>query len=108
MWPSDKAVVKVGGQGRTNVPGAVVEDYGDRYPSKLPGGSLEGPLPPGPEEKLKTNPEDDEQYDPNNPKANLDNYDPDKVKIPEKKVEPAKLPDQKTEEKKDDKKKPKK
>ncbi|MDX2094139.1 MAG: hypothetical protein SFX73_40285 [Kofleriaceae bacterium] len=105
MWPADKAVVKIGGQGRTNVPSSVVEDYGDRYPSKLPGGSLEGPLPPGPEEKIQTNPEDAEDYDPNNPKANLDNYDPNKVKLPEKKVEPAKLPDEK---KPDDKKAPKK
>lgn len=99
MWPADKAVVKVGGQGRTSVPSSIVEDYGDRYPSKLPGGSLEGPLPPGPEETIKSNPEDDE-YDPNNPKANLDNYDPDKVKIPEKKVEPAKLPAEKADDKK--------
>ena len=100
MWPADRAVVKVGGQGRTNVPGSVVEDYGDRYPSKLPGGSLEGPLPPGPEEKPVSNPADDEEYDPNNPKANLDRYDPNKVKLPEKQVEPAKLPDEKKKPKK--------
>lgn len=98
MWPSTKAVVKVGGQGRTNVPSSVVEDYGDRYPSKLPGGSLEGPLPPGPEEDLQTDP--DAPYDPDNPKADLDNYDPDKVKLPEKKVEPAKLPGEKLDDKK--------
>ena len=86
MWPSKKHVVKVGGQGRTSVPGSVVESYGDRYPSKLPGGSLEGPLPPGPEDKPKpSGPKD--KYDPNNPQPNLDRYDPNRVKIPEKKVE---------------------
>lgn len=93
IWPADKAVVKVGGQGRTNVPGSVVEDYADRYPSKLPGGSLEGPLPPGPEDKPAADP--DEPYDPNNPKADLDHYDPGKVKLPEQKVEPATLPKKK-------------
>jgi len=90
MWPSKKHVVKVGGQGRTSVPGAVVESYGDRYPSKLPGGSLEGPLPPGPETKPKTGPK--EKYDPNNPHPDLDRYDPDRVKIPEKKVDPDDTP----------------
>jgi hypothetical protein len=87
MWPSTKYVVKVGGQGRTSVPSAMVESYGDRFPSKLPGGSLEGPLPPGPETKPKKGEAVEEKYDPANPKANLDNYDPDKVKIPEKKIE---------------------
>lgn len=93
IWPADKAVVKVGGQGRTNVPGSVVEDYADRYPSRLPGGSLEGPLPPGPEDQPAADP--DEPYDPNNPKADLDHYDPGKVKLPEQQVEPATLPKKK-------------
>lgn len=86
MWPATKHVIKVGGQGRTNVPASVVEHYGERYPSKLPGGSLEGPLPPGPE----TKPKDDGKapYDPSNPKPDIDKYDPDKVKVPEKSVEP--------------------
>lgn len=88
MWPSTKYVVKVGGQGRTSVPSAMVESYGDRFPSKLPGGSLEGPLPPGPEDKPKKGEAVEENYDPANPKANLDRYDPNKVKIPEKKIEP--------------------
>jgi hypothetical protein len=87
IWPSGNYVVKVGAQGRADVPYKVVESYGDRYPSGLPGGSLEGPLPSGPEEKPKV--EDKEEYDPNNPKANIKNYDPKKVKLPEKKVEPA-------------------
>ncbi len=84
MWPSGNYVVKVGGQGRENVPDSMVASYGDRYPSQLPGGSLEGPLPPGPEDKPKTETKD--PYDPNNPKPDMDKYDPDKVKIPEKQV----------------------
>jgi hypothetical protein len=86
IWPSKKHVVKVGGQGRTSVPGSVVGDYGDRYPSKLPGGALEGPLPAGPEDKPKKG-DEKEPYNPDNPTPNLDHYDPNKVKIPEKKVE---------------------
>ncbi|MBA3461902.1 MAG: hypothetical protein H0T46_18215 [Deltaproteobacteria bacterium] len=101
MWPSKTHVVKVGGQGRTSVPGAVVESYGDRYPSKLPGGSLEGPLPAGPDDKPKKDSET-QKYDPNNPQANPENYDPNRVKIPEKQIEPDDLPPP------EDKKKPKK
>lgn len=86
MWPSRGYVVKIGGQGRTNVPEGLIEDYGDRFASRLPGGSLEGPLPPGPDELPKKG-DEKEPYDPNNPRPNLDNYDPDKVKIPEKKIE---------------------
>lgn len=84
MWPSGKYVVKVGGQGRENVPEGVVGSYGDRYPSQLPGGSLEGPLPAGPEDKPKTEPKD--PYDPKNPKPDMEKYDPNKVKIPEREV----------------------
>ena len=87
MWPSTKYVVKVGGQGRTSVPSSMVESYGDRFPSKLPGGSLEGPLPAGPEAKPKKGEAVEEKYDPANPKANLDRYEPNKVKIPEKTIE---------------------
>jgi len=86
MWPSGKYVVKVGAQGRDSVPGSMVESYGDRYPSQLPGGSLEGPLPAGPEDKPKKIEKDD--YDPKNPKPDIDKYDPNKVKIPEKRVDP--------------------
>ncbi len=84
MWPSGKYVVKVGGQGRENVPEGMVGSYGDRYPSQLPGGSLEGPLPAGPEDKPKTEPKD--PYDPKNPKPDMEKYDPNKVKIPEREV----------------------
>lgn len=104
MWPSGKYVVKVGGQGRENVPEGVVSSYGDRYPSQLPGGSLEGPLPAGPEEKPKTEPKD--PYDPKNPKPDMEKYDPNKVKIPEREV-PTTESDDKPDPKKDPKKKKK-
>lgn len=90
MWPAKKHVIKVGGRGRDAVPKAMVESYADRYPSKLPGGSLEGPLPPGPEPKIKTDPK--APYDPSNPKPDLDQVDPDKIKLPEKKAEPVEEP----------------
>lgn len=91
MWPAASHVVKVGGRGRDDVPKAMVERYADRYPSRLPGGSLEGPLPPGPDETPKAEPK--EEYDSKNPKPNMDNYDPKRVKIPERKVEQATDPD---------------
>lgn len=84
MWPSKGYVVKIGGQGRTNVPEGLIEDYGDRFSSRLPGGSLEGPLPSGPEEKPKKGNEK-EPYDPKNPRPDIDKYDPNKVKMPEQK-----------------------
>jgi hypothetical protein len=84
MWPSKKHVVKVGGRGRSDVPKSVVESYADRYPSQLPKGALEGPLPGGPENKPK---QEKEEYDPKNPKPDLDKYDPKKVKIPKKKAD---------------------
>ena len=49
LWSSKGHVVKVGGRGRTKLPGGVIEFYGDRYPSTVPAGSLEGPLPAGPD-----------------------------------------------------------
>jgi len=91
MWPAKRHVVKVGGRGRDSVPKAMVESYADRYPSRLPGGSLEGPLPPGPEAPPKTDPK--EAYDPNNPKPDLDKVDPNKIKVPEKKVVPPEEPE---------------
>ena len=106
MWPSRGYVVKIGGQGRTNVPEGLIEDYGDRFSSRLPGGSLEGPLPAGPEELPKKGNEK-EPYDPKNPRPNLDNYDPTKVKIPEKKIETSADEDEKADKKSDDKKKKK-
>jgi hypothetical protein len=85
LWPAKKHVVKVGGRGRESVPASMVESYADRYPSQLPGGSLEGALPPGPE--AKPDPDGKPAYDPANPKPDIDKYDPDKVKIPEREVE---------------------
>ncbi len=80
IWPSGNYVVMVGGQGRETVPDSMVEQYGERYPSQLPGGSLEGALPPGPEAKPAAEPT---PYDANNPKPDMQKYDADKVKIPE-------------------------
>lgn len=83
MWPSGQYVVKVGGPGREDIPYKVVESYGDRYPSGLAGGALEGPLPP---EKPKDKPK--EEYDPSNPKPDLEKYDSKKVKLPDRKTDP--------------------
>ncbi len=83
MWAAKRHVVKVGGRGRDNVPKAMVTSYADRYPSELPGGALEGPLPAGPEQKPK--PSDKQDYDSNSPTPDLDKYDPKKAKIPDKK-----------------------
>ena len=86
MWAAKKHVVKVGGRGRDNVPDSMVASYADRYPSVLPGGVLEGPLPAGPDNPDPTKSKDEkEKYDANNPKPDLDKYDPKKTKIPAKK-----------------------
>ena len=82
MWPAKQHVVKVGGRGRDTVPSGMVSSYADRYPSTLPGGALEGPLPAGPEPKVQ--PKD--EYDPKNPRPDLDKYDPKKAKLPDKKT----------------------
>lgn len=87
IWPSGKYVVMVGGQGRETVADSMVSKYGDRYPSQLPGGSLEGPLPAGPDDEPKKVKDVKDAYDPKNPKPDVDKYDPKKVKIPEKKVD---------------------
>lgn len=83
MWAAAKHVVKVGGRGRDGVPSDLVGDYAARYPSVLPGGVLEGPLPPGPDTPAK--PDDKQPYDPNAPTPDLDKYDPKKATIPDKK-----------------------
>lgn len=85
MWPAASHVVKVGGRGRESVPSSMVERYASRYPSQLPGGALEGALPPGPDSEVKDpKAPPEEPYDPNNPKANLKNYDGKRVKLPER------------------------
>jgi hypothetical protein len=83
MWAAKQYVVKVGGRGRETVPESVVKTYGDRYPSQIAGGALEGPLPPGNDNPVKK--EEKEEYDPNHPKPDLDKYDPKKSKLPDKK-----------------------
>lgn len=83
MWAATRHVVKVGGRGRETVPDSVVKSYGERYPSQLPGGALEGPLPPGPDNPVKK--EEQPEYDPNNPRPDLEKYDPKKSKLPAKK-----------------------
>ena len=83
MWAAPKHVVKVGGRGRETVPDSVVKSYGERYPSQIPGGALEGPLPEGPDNPVKT--EEKDAYDPSNPKPDLEKYDPKKSKLPDKK-----------------------
>jgi hypothetical protein len=82
MWPSKLHVVKIGGRGRDDVPKEMIASYADRYPSLLPGGALEGPLPPGPDAAPKS---DKEKYDPDAPKPDFDKYDPNKAKLPPKK-----------------------
>ena len=84
MWPSNEHVVKVGGRGRSEVPKAMVANYVDRYPSQLPGGALEGALPPGPEDAPAPSKRIQKQeYDPNSPRPNVEHYDPSKVKLPD-------------------------
>lgn len=118
MWAAGKHVVKVGGRGREDVPSGVVEAYGERYPSVMPGSVLEGPLPPAgpraPEEGDASDSrsrEGDEgegkgedggqgesgprkpaevPYDPKNPRPDWDGYDP-KKPLP-KPRQPAKDP----------------
>jgi hypothetical protein len=84
MWPSSRYVVKVGGRGRADVPASMVEPYVDRYPSQLPGGSLEGPLPPGRDEPPATQKLDKPAYDPSSPRPDVEHYDPNKVKLPDR------------------------
>lgn len=92
MWPSTGYVVKVGGRGRTEVPASMIQPYVDRYPSQLPGGSLEGPLPPGPDTAPATHKPDGRDkpdYDPANPRPDAEHYDPGKVKLPDHSDAPA-------------------
>jgi hypothetical protein len=83
MWPSNRYVVKVGGRGRTDVPASMVGPYVERYPSQLPGGALEGPLPPGRDEVPAPQKLEKPGYDPSNPRPDAEHYDPSKVKLPD-------------------------
>jgi hypothetical protein len=73
--------VKVGGRGRSGVPGNLVEWYGERYPSTFPSGVLEGPLPAGTDEPKP------ETEEPGEGEPDFEQYDKDKVKVPVKKKE---------------------
>jgi hypothetical protein len=81
MWAAGKHVVKVGGRGRDDVPSGVVEAYGERYPSVMPGSVLEGPLPPGNDAIDSRDKKKDPKapYDPENPRPDWDGYDPKKA-----------------------------
>jgi hypothetical protein len=81
MWAAPRHVVKVGGRGRDDIPDAVVAYYGERYPSSLPSGVLEGPLPPGPGDPAVPG----APYDPDSPAPDWDGYDPAKAKTPSRK-----------------------
>src|SRR3954471_4290554 len=102
MWAWKKHVVKVGGRGRDSVPDSVVASYADRYPSSIPGGALEGALPAGPDNQGPA-PGEKEEYDPSNPKADVDKVNSKNVKLPETKEKA--LPDGKSDSKPDPKKK---
>jgi hypothetical protein len=78
LWAAPRHVVKVGGRNRDDVPSGVVESYGDRYPSRMPGGVLEGPLPDGPD-PASEQPDPKRPYDPNSPTPDWDEYDPKKA-----------------------------
>ena len=79
MWAAPGHVVKLGGRGRSGVPDALIDWYGARYPSAMPAGVLEGPLPAGPDEP---GPEPDAPYDPDAPTPDWDGYDPTKTTAP--------------------------
>jgi hypothetical protein len=84
MWPSNHHVVKVGGRGRSDVPKSMIEPYVDRYPSQLPGGALEGPLPPGRDDTPASSGKPEKPaYDPSSPRPDAEHYDPNKVKLPD-------------------------
>jgi hypothetical protein len=89
LWPSKLHVVKVGGRGRSQVPTSMVENYVDRYPSQLPGGALEGALPPGTDEPPAKGKLEQPAYDANNPHPDIEHYDPNKVKLPDQKGDDA-------------------
>lgn len=95
MWAAGKHVVKVGGRGRDDVPKGVVEAYGERYPSVMPGSVLEGPLPGSGGDASDSRdqpPKKDPKapYDPKNPRPDWEGYDP-KKPLP-KPRQPAKDP----------------
>jgi hypothetical protein len=73
LWAANRHVVKVGGRGLESVPKKLIEAYVHRYPSRVPSGALEGPLPPDdiPPDKR----DDGQEYDPDNPTPDWDEYE---------------------------------
>lgn len=45
MWPARAHVIKIGGPGLETIPEAIVDAYGEKYPSRLQAGALDAPLP---------------------------------------------------------------
>ncbi len=92
IWAAKRHVVKVGGQDVGKVPKALVKAYGKRYPSRIKGGMLEGPLPEEPALPADDKDGDDgddgdkeEPYNPDNPTPDWDKYEPGELKTPKKK-----------------------
>jgi hypothetical protein len=75
LWGSGKYVVKVGGRGLASVPSDLVEAYGERYPSDLSSGVLEGPLPDGPDAEARE-PAREDGLDPDDPRPDWDHDGP--------------------------------
>ena len=79
IWPSGNHVIKLGGRGLESVPEGLIEEYGERFPSNLPGGVLEGPLPEGPDSSDEPPKDPKAPYDPNAPTPEWDEYDKDEA-----------------------------
>ena len=73
LWAAKNHVIKLGGRYVEKVPKALIKAYGKRYPSRLQGGMLDGPLP---EDTAgdKDDGDQDEEYDPDNPKPDWEKY----------------------------------
>lgn len=67
IWAARGHVVKLGGPSIEAVPDDLIEAYGERYPSRLESGALDGPLPPGPDAPAPKKPEP-EPFDADDPK----------------------------------------
>lgn len=83
IWPAKNHVIKLGGRYLENVPRALIKAYGERYPSQLKDGMLDGPLPEDPDADKKD--DDKEKYDPDNPAPDWDQYKKNKQKKTKKK-----------------------
>jgi hypothetical protein len=70
LWPARGHVVKIGGRELDAVPTALIKAYGERYPSRLDSGMLDGPLPeePTPDERAPAR----SPYDPDHPTPDWD------------------------------------